>query len=226
VTDSRNTKDLTQRLIRIAHKLIENSQSGDGEEIIEISHEIRGRSIYGSLPDNSLMQSLALLMADMNCNYAIIGGVALAVHGQVRNTEDIDALVDPFPEKSKTKNSEYMKTFGFYPASSSTGTVLTLDHRRDGQVELLAVNSPLRQWAISTASKTMVLGTQVPVISAAALVALKISAMVSSPKRRVKDHPDIISVLIKSNPNMDEALRYLSDPEKVELAKIMNSLEQ
>ncbi len=224
MTDSRNTSDLTNKLVRIAYRLIEKGQHSDGEEILDATHAIRGRSLFGSIPDNNIMQSLSSLLTDLECNFAIIGAIALAVHGQVRNTEDIDALVDPFPPRSKTKDTEYMRTFGFYPAGSSTGTMITIDHRKNGQIELLSTNTPLRQWALSTASKTMILGNLVPVVSAPALIAMKVVAMAENPKRRSKDQPDIVSILIRSKPDLNEAMNFLSDSEKAILQKIVDSV--
>ena len=47
------------------------------------------------------VKRLARHFEDAGVEYALIGGYALAVHGLVRATEDIDVLVDPSPENSR-----------------------------------------------------------------------------------------------------------------------------
>lgn len=211
-------------LVRIAHKLIDEGNSEDGEVVLDAAHSIAARSLMGSVPEDAIMQSLRSLMIDNSLEFAIIGAVALMVHGQVRNTEDVDVLVSALPDAGKLRDPDYMQVHGFYRARSSTGTILTIDHRQNGQVELLVANSDLRSWALSTAIGTMVLGCSVPVVSAAALVALKIHAMTSNPSRKMKDQPDIVSILMKSKPDLTEAFKHLSDEETESLQKIVNSI--
>jgi hypothetical protein len=83
-----------------------------------------------------------------------------------------------------------------------------------GQVELLVANDDLRLWALQSAQNETVLGRSVPVISAAALVGLKIRA------GRDKDFPDILSVLLKTKPDLDEVKNFLSEKEISELNKL------
>lgn len=47
------------------------------------------------------VKRLARYLEEAGVEYALIGGYALAVHGLVRLTEDIDLLVDPSPENSR-----------------------------------------------------------------------------------------------------------------------------
>jgi hypothetical protein len=217
----RNSRDLMQMLVRVAHKLADDpSHQQDADDILEVAHQIQGRSLVGSMPEGSLLQDLASLLGDLGIDFAVIGGVALSVHGQVRNTEDIDVLVSAIPPEDKTRDVDYMQKFNFYRARSSTGTNLIIDHRKDGYVELLLADNPLRQYALSTATPSMVLGVQVPVVSAAALIGLKIQAMVNNPGR-TQDAPDILSIWIKSEPDLTEIRTMLSPQEIAALDKIV-----
>jgi hypothetical protein len=217
MADYQNSKDQIARLVRIAYSIANRKYS---EELLDIAHDIRGRSLTGSLPSN-IMSDMDNLLTDLSVKYVVIGGVALIVHGQVRDTDDIDVLVDKMPSASKTSNSDYMNKFNFYPKKSTTGTVLTLDHKQFGGLELLTADDPLKIWAMSTVQNHLVLGLQVPVVSAAALVALKIRAVVNNPGRASKDKPDILGVLIRSKPDLSEVWPLLNDEE----TKVLKSLQ-
>ena len=221
MTKYRNTQKEVLDLIQIAHRVASKGYDDLCEEIIGAAHEIRGKSLMGSMPSNTLMSDLTNLMSDLSVTFAVIGGIALIVHGQVRNTEDIDVLVDAMPPADKMRSQEYMDKFRFYRKTSSTGSVITLDHKQMGGVELLLANDPLRQWALSTASIESVLGSQVRVVSAAALIGLKIHAMTNSPSRAAKDAPDILSVWIKSKPDLSEVIKLLIPSEIEALEKII-----
>ena len=47
------------------------------------------------------VKRLALYLNEAAVDYALIGGYALAAHGMLRQTEDIDLLVDPSLENSR-----------------------------------------------------------------------------------------------------------------------------
>jgi hypothetical protein len=211
-----------QNLVRIAHKIADDyGHEKEADEIIEAVHELRGRSLHGSVPESSVMSGLSNLLKDNQIDFAVIGAVALIIHGVIRNTDDIDVLVSELPPSDKLSDPRYMEKFAFYKAKSSTGTVLTIDHRKNGQVELLTATDPLKQLALSTAEEHMVLGHKVPVVSAAALIGLKVQALVNNPSREAKDAPDILSIWLKSKPDLSEVRKFLSETENEALDKIV-----
>ena len=216
----RNTRQHVATLIRIAHHLLD-MDDGHGDELLTVAHEIGGRSLVGNFPEPNLLASLRNLCQDQGIQWAIIGGLALAVHGQLRNTDDIDILVDRLPRPHEAADARYMERFGFYRAKSSTGTVMTIDHRQDGYCELLVAETPLMKHALKTAKNQTMLRCQVPVVEPDTLVALKIHAMVSTPSRRAKDMPDIVSVLEKSHPDLTEIRGLLSPDENAALDKLI-----
>ena len=221
MTNFRNTQNEVLDLIRIAHKVAAKGHDDLCEEILNTAHGIRGKSLMGSVPSNNLMSDLTNLCKDLQISFAVIGGAALMIHGQVRNTEDIDVLVDTMPPADKMRSQEYMNKFNFFRKTSSTGSVITLDHKQTGGVELLLANDPLRQWALSTASIESILGAQVYVVSAAALIGLKIYAMMNNPSRSSKDAPDILSIWIKSKPDLSTVVKFLTPEEIINLEKII-----
>ena len=223
----RNNQDLTDRLVRIAHKIMDEGNEQDGGEVLDLVHQVAARSLRGSVPPNSLMASLDGLLAAHKIRWAVIGAVAVFVHGTPRDTQDIDVLVDPMPDAAKLADPRHMEQFGFYRARSSTGTVLTVDHRQSGQVELLLADDALRQAAIASANPEMVLGRQVPVVDAAHLIALKVHAWTRNPSRGGKDRTDIVSVWEKSRPDLSPVLGLLDPAELANLRKaIPDAFEQ
>ena len=52
------------------------------------------------------VKRLARYLDEAGAEYALIGGYALATHGLVRLTEDIDILVDPSAANSRRLSSE------------------------------------------------------------------------------------------------------------------------
>ena len=218
MVEFRNCSKHIQTIIRIANEIAEKYEF-ENAELIEAAHEIRSKSLHGEMPPTFLMQDLANLLKDNNINFAVIGAIALSIYGQVRGTDDIDVLVSNLP--GQMPDADYMRKFNFYRSKSSTGTGAVIDHRVNGMVELLLSNTPLRQLAIDTATKTMVLGVEVPVVSPAALIGLKVHAMVNNPKRASKDAPDILSVWLKLKPNLSEVKRFLNAQELKALENIL-----
>lgn len=47
------------------------------------------------------LKTLAALLDEEQAEYALVGGYALAVHGLIRQTEDIDLLVNPAAQSSR-----------------------------------------------------------------------------------------------------------------------------
>jgi hypothetical protein len=215
----RNSQDLTDKLVRIAHKIMDSGNSQDGEEVLDLAHQVASRSLRGNVPPNDLMTSLDGLLSAHGIKWAVIGAIAVFVHGTPRDTLDIDVLVSAMPDAAKLADPRHMEQFGFYRAKSSTGTVLTVDHRQSGQVELLLANDSLRQAAIASAQPEMILGRQVPVVDAAHLIALKASSWTANPARGGKDRTDIVSVWEKSRPDLSSVLGLLSDAELANLKK-------
>lgn len=214
-----STRDILEKMVRIAARLADIEQhEEDGMELFNLTNEIRGRSLFASGPDNTLMGDMDYLITDhFKAKYAVIGGMALAIHGTPRMTEDIDAIVAPFPDNSLTYDKEAMRAHRFYPQKSSTGTVIQLVHTKGGGIELLAVDNPMREYALENAETYSLLGHKVPVIPADALVGMKVLAYSNNPKRTEKDRMDALSVLTKSKPSMKKIRPMLNEEQNKEV---------
>lgn len=195
-----STSEEVSELRGLADKLFALGQDDLAHEALGVAMHVMARTITGSLPPGSLLQNLIQLLNDNDCSYAVIGGLAVNVHGTPRGTDDINLLVDKFPEQTKLSDSAYMARFGFYKAKSATGTVLQIGPRQgNGYVELLQANTDLFRWALRGAKPESILHTTIPVITPHALIALKAHAIKKTPSRIAKDAPDILSVVHTSH---------------------------
>jgi predicted nucleotidyltransferase len=216
------TTSQVKRLRHLANKAFVKGEEQLAFSILATAREIMSKTIQGQLPPSSILASVANLCLDNGIDFAVIGGVALTVHGQIRATEDVDLLVSHLPPKYRLQDAEYMARFGFYKTRSSTGTVLTIDSRAShGYVELLVADTDLKQWALATSSIENVLRESVPVVSAEALVALKIHAANENKKRQAKDLPDALSIILKSKPDIELIKDHLMLAESMLLDTIL-----
>jgi len=219
-----NTDEICIDLMRIAEKIADDyeskTQSDYSSGIVRAIHQIRRNTIAVALPSGNIIRDAVEFLTDQKIDFAVIGGMALTVHGQARATGDIDFLVSSMPDSVDCGDPRYMEKFQFYRAKSSTGTTLTVDSKRNGQIELLLANNEMRRLAISTAGSARIAGVDVPVVSAAALIGLKIQAYTNNPSRK-QDRPDILSVLESSNPDLSDVTERLSEEELAALNKIL-----
>ncbi len=131
---------MINRLVALAY---ENNLS----EVLEITRVIRANTISSSLPEPVLLRDTILLLESSGIRYALIGGLAVNVHGVPRGTEDIDFLVDDLPDLG---NKALLKKFNFYGGKRSIFT--TLDHKT-GVVDLLLAHTKIRQFAMKNFHK-------------------------------------------------------------------------
>jgi DNA repair ATPase RecN len=136
-------------------------------------------------------------LSECGADFALIGGFALAAHGVVRATQDIDFLVDG---KKKSEVHAALQQKGF-----------KLDHRTDevmhfsgkGQLDLLFANRELSQKMIQNAVK--INNFPVPVVRVEDLIGLKIQAYKNEQRRELRDKADI-QALMESNAKINYGL--------------------
>lgn len=120
-------------------------------------------------------------------DFALIGGFALAAHGVVRATQDIDLLIDG-SKKETAKQS--LVSVGFKLAFenaevmhfSGAGQIDTLLANRTATLEMIKRAKPINDFPV-------------PVVSAEDIIGLKIQAYKNDPKREFQDKADIQSLL-------------------------------
>lgn len=199
------------KLRGVVNALFKAGNEKHAQKLLEVASTVQGATILGQLPSANILLNLTSLLEDQKIAYALIGGLAVNVHGQARETQDIDALVERLPER--TRDVAYMEKFGFYPTKSATGKGMIIDTRQGvGYVELLVAEDKLAQWAVRTAGRVSVLHTVVPMVSREALVATKLRAMHNNTSRRVKDLPDIVSILVRGSVSKAKGVKTVLTP--------------
>lgn len=126
-------------------------------------------------------------LAGAAIDFALIGGFALAAHGVVRATQDIDLLVDGI---AKDKVKKALQTAGFNVVYESE-EVMHLSGQ--GQLDILFSNRSQTKQMIKNAKK--INGFPVPVVSAEGIIGLKIQAYKNDSKREFQDKADIQALL-------------------------------
>lgn len=217
-----DTEAIVLLLKSLVEPALERGDDATADTILTACRAISEKTIMGNLPPTSILLDLCNFLCDQKIAFALIGGLAVNVHGQARGTEDVDVLVEKLPDPQVLSDPTAMRRFGFYRGKSATGTSLILDSRTAASyVELLVANTPLKQWALCSAASHDVLRVKLPVVSPAALVALKVHAMTENPKRVPKDLPDAVSVALRHTLDESEIGKHLTGPEKSVLAQVL-----
>ena len=144
------------------------------------------------IQDTLTKASVALSASKIS--YALIGGFALAAHGVVRATVDIDMLVDGH---KKDQAKKVLEDAGFQTVHESN-EVLQLSGL--GQLDLLFANRQPTQKMLQRAQTIQ--DFPAPVVSAEDIIGLKIQAYKNDLKREFQDKADI-QALLEKNKGLD-----------------------
>ncbi len=131
--------------------------------------------------------------------HALIGGLALTVHGAARATIDLDFLADGDRDSDVDR---LMRSRGYecLHRTENVGNYLSQDRAR-GRIDFLFVRRSYARAMLERAATHAVLGLQLRVADAADLIGLKVQASSNDPKRRGRDMVDIERLL--SSPGVD-----------------------
>lgn len=138
-----------------------------------------------------------------NIGFALIGGFALAAHGVVRATQDIDLLVDG---NKKEEAKKALLQAGF---SLTYGNTEVMHLSGKGQLDILFANRELTSDMIRRARP--INDFPVPVVSAEDLIGLKIQAYKNDQKREFKDKADIQALLEQAKSLDDDLIKKYAD---------------
>ena len=128
-------------------------------------------------------------------SYAIIGGFALAAYGVARATQDIDILID---ENDADRAKEQLTQAGFKIVFS---TEEVLHFSGVGQLDILLARRPLAKEILRDAKRIGEFPG--PVVSAEAIIGLKIQAYKNEPRREFRDKADIQSLISNESLQLD-----------------------
>lgn len=135
---------------------------------------------------------------------ALIGGLALAPHGVVRATQDVDLLTDA--SSADTINHQ-LTNLGYRCVHRSADAANYL--RGDERLNLLFASRPVARQLLATAQPRTTPFGALNVISLEGLVAFKLQGLVNDP-RRTQNREDIRALLRANREtlNRDEAREY------------------
>lgn len=147
------------------------------------------------------LSSAASALSAEKIGFALIGGFALAAHGVVRATQDIDLLVDG---SMRNKAIKCLESIGFIISHESPEVV---HFSGKGQLDILFSNREPTRQMILDAKK--INDFPIPVVSAEGIIGLKIQAYKNDPRREFQDKADIQSLLeIYKNLDFDKIKFY------------------
>lgn len=74
------------QLIRVAHEISEKYNISEIDELISLARDVRASTLNFDLPPSNILEDTASLCKVNGIKFAIIGGMALTIHGQIRDT--------------------------------------------------------------------------------------------------------------------------------------------
>lgn len=208
MTNKEKIRTVARQLLSLADE-IEDEHGQLAYQIRDAAYDIRGSVLHGSVPDESVMRSLDALLKKLDIPYAVVGAVAVGVHGFERATTNVDFLVKKRLESDLLRDKDFMSTFGFYHGNPRLGGLPYL-HHREGRCEMIPAVDAMRTWALSTAKPELVLGIRAPVVSVEALVCLKIAAILDNPSRAAKDLSDVFGLSMLHKFDVDDIRAHVS----------------
>ena len=125
----------------------------------------------------------------MGVPFALIGGLALALHKVIRATQDVDILVNVENAEEIDKALTKLGYRSLY-RSTDAGNYL----RGDERVDLLYASRPIARRLLATAAEHRTALGELRVIGAEGLIGLKLQGWVNDP-RRTQDLEDIRALL-------------------------------
>jgi hypothetical protein len=149
------------------------------------------------------LAAMAATLDRLGYRWYLFGAQALAVHGRVRATEDVDVTVECSPERAKElwlalRDAGFGMRVDDPEAFVERTHVLPLHFvAADIDVDLIIAGSGLEAMFLDRAEKRDLGGVQVPVISAEDFVIAKVLA------QRPKDVEDVVSVLVAQRGQLD-----------------------
>ncbi len=149
----------------------------------------------------------------------VVGGVAIAAHGVVRGTQDLDLAISSVDADAAVAALE---SLGFETFRRTAGFS---NHSRPGtaeRVDLLFVSGPTAEALLARARPQALFDSDsVPIVDPEHLVAMKLFALKQNPTRQGIDLEDVRALLLKGLVDRPTVLHYL---DRYELAEYRRAL--
>jgi hypothetical protein len=145
-----------------------------------------------------ITDTISLLHA-LRVRYALIGGLALAVHQVIRATQDVDLLVDA---EDADRIDLALTQHGYHCLFRSNDAANYL--RGDERLDLLYASRPIARQLLSNANEHQTAFGTLRVIGPEGLIGFKLQGWVNDP-RRTQDLEDIRALLRRHGSSLDMA---------------------
>ncbi len=168
----------------------------------------------------------------VDARYAICGAVAMAAHGAVRNTEDIDVLVAQTDLENVVRElSRSMKEIGREPDDGPAKQVRLRSRRANGpagvDIDLMVPVDAVESWALATAVRGRAFARKVDLASAEALVVMKLRAYLSDPESGTgwKHRSDADKLIREASVDIDELRGFVGSTADIaaELERVISA---
>ena len=145
-------------------------------------------------------------LGEHGIEHALIGGLALTVHGVARATIDLDFIADGDRDGDV---DALIRSRGYecLHRSENVGNYVSANFER-GRIDFLFVRRPLGRAILERAAPYEVLGRQLRVADAADLIGLEVQASSNDPRRRGRDMADVERLLATGDVDLDRARGY------------------
>ena len=143
-----------------------------------------------------VLREVGALLRDAGVAHALIGGVAVGLHGYARATADIDLLVDG---RRRDEVLDLMTAAGF---TLAVATEEVLHFTGPVPVDILLARRETTRQMLAEATPDPMAGTML--LRVEDIIGLKIQAFCNNPARKWHDQADI-AALIQNNPTLDWA---------------------
>jgi len=142
---------------------------------------------------DAVLRTFSELFEREGIRYALAGGLAVVAWGSTRGTNDADFVVDG---TNGPRVRSFAESLGYETTFISQG--YSNHHHADegfGDVDFIYVYGDTAERVFSGAGRRPALGIDLPVASPEHLIAMKVIAMKSRPRRVLIDAPDIAFLL-------------------------------
>ena len=138
--------------------------------------------------------------------HALIGGLALSVHGAARATVDLDLLVDGLRDADVDALARE-RGYECLHRTEHMGNYVSPD-RAKGRIDFLFVRREYGRAMLERAAAYSVLGQSIRVVDAADLIGLKVQASSNDPRRKDRDMVDVTRLLEGAEVDLDRVRLY------------------
>ena len=163
----------------------------------------------------SVLKRVGAQLESVGADWAVVGGLALAVHGAGRVTTDVDIAVERWAQGALV---EFLESVGYETLHVSEGYS---NHAHEdpamGRLDVVYVDASTADDLLGGAATFEIFpGVRAKVPCAEHLVAMKVLAAKNDPGRRLQEMADIVALLRAKELGADSVRRYFERHDSID----------